>query len=991
MTSPTRDRPAETPGTTYRLQLHGGFTLDDARAVVPYLAALGVTTCYCSPVFTAKPGSTHGYDVSRHTEINPELGGEAAFEAFAEALAASGMRLLLDFVPNHMSNDPRTNLWWRDVLENGPSSPFARYFDVDWDPVKTELTDRLLLPILGEQYGEALERGALRLTFDDGALELAYGDLLVPINPRRAPLVLAFDIEALEQTLGPDHADMREFLSVLTALRNLPPYTERDPAQIAERHREKAVARERLAALAARSDAVRAHIERAVAAFNGTPGDPASFDRLHELLELQAYRLASWRTASDEINYRRFFDINELAGLRVEDPEVFDEIHRLLLDLIASGKAAGVRLDHVDGLFDPQGYLLRLRDALASRSQEAGRAYVVVEKILSAGEGLRSDWPVAGTTGYTFLNDVNGVLVDGRQAKRLQRIRARFVGRQETFADVAYDSKRLIVSTALSSEFQVLTQAVNRLSEHDRRARDFTLGSIRRALREVVACFPVYRTYVTPAGATAADGEAVDLAVAEARRRNPAVESSIFDFLRAVLLPSATPDRPAPPGAMAVAMRVQQYTAPVQAKGVEDTACYRYVVLASLNEVGGEPSRFGRTVHEFHAANLARRRDWPGEMLASTTHDTKRSEDARARITALSEMPDAWQAAVLRWRRMNGPNRTRLGGTQAPDPNDEYLFYQTLVGAWPPELAVEEVPRQAPADLVARLAAYMHKAIKEAKLHTSWITPNAEYETAVASFVERTLTGRTAPAFLASFVPFVRRASLPGMVNALAQLVLKIVSPGVADFYQGTELWDLSLVDPDNRRPVDWPRRQALLDELNPWLSDATPARAGGHVPGRPAAVADWVAAWPDGRIKLFLTALGARLRRERPALFLDGAYEPLAAVGGYAEHVVAFARHLEGQTLVAVVPRLTSRVADREHGLPLGDAWGETAVALPATCRGRRLRDLVTGARLDAVNGPDDGPPRLPVSRILAVCPVALLWLEEARDAVEPARGVLE
>ncbi|MGE0812908.1 MAG: malto-oligosyltrehalose synthase [Vicinamibacterales bacterium] len=991
MIPPTRDPAAATPATTYRLQLHGGFTLDDARRVVPYLAALGVTTCYCSPIFTAKPGSTHGYDVSLHTEINPELGGEPAFAAFADALAAAGMRLLLDFVPNHMSNDPRTNLWWRDVLENGPSSPFARYFDVDWDPIKTELKDRLLLPILGEQYGEALERGALRLTFEDGALELAYGDLVVPINPRRAPLVLAFDIDTLEQTLGADHADMREYLSVLTSLRNLPPYTERDPAQIAERHREKTVARERLASLAARSEPIRAHIAHAVAAYNGTPGEPASFDRLHELLEQQAYRLASWRTASDEINYRRFFDINELAGLRVEDPEVFDEIHRLLLDLIASGKAAGVRLDHVDGLFDPQEYLRRLRDALEARAAGAGRPYVVVEKILSAGEPLRSDWPVAGTTGYTFLNDVNGVLVDGRQAKRLQRIRARFVGRQETFADVAYESKRLIVSTALSSEFQVLTQAVNRLSEHDRRARDFTLGSIRRALREVVACFPVYRTYVTAAGATPADAEAVDLAVAEARRRNPAVESSIFDFLRAVLLPAAAPGAPAAPGAMAVAMRFQQYTAPVQAKGVEDTACYRYVVLASLNEVGGEPSRFGRTVDEFHAANLARRRDWPGEMLASTTHDTKRSEDARARITALTETPDGWQAAVLRWRRMNGPNRTRLGGTQAPDPNDEYLFYQTLVGAWPAEPAGAEVPRQAPADLVARLAAYMDKAIKEAKLHTSWITPNTAYETAVASFVERTLTGRTAPAFLASFVPFVRRAAISGMVNALAQLVLKIASPGVADFYQGTELWDLSLVDPDNRRPVDWPRRQALLAELEPWLAHATPARAGNDVPGRAATVSEWVTAWPDGRIKLFLTALGARLRRERPALFLDGAYEPLAAAGGYADHVVALARHHEGQTLIAVVPRLTRRVVDREHGLPLGGAWGETAVVLPAACRGRRLRDLVTGARLEPAEGPDGGPPRLLVSRMLAVCPVALVWLEPAPEAAAPGAGVLE
>jgi len=947
------------PAATYRLQLHGGFTLDDAAAVVPYLAALGITHCYCSPVFTATPGSTHGYDVCRHTEIGPDLGGEAALAALGRALDAHGLGLVLDFVPNHMSNDPQTNGWWHDVLENGPSSPYARFFDIDWDPIKPELKDRLLLPVLGEPYGEALERGGLVLRYDAGALRLDYGGLTLPINPRRSPVVLEHGLDDLDAALGAASAELREFLSILTALRNLPPYTERDVRRIGERQREKEIARERLARLTDACPAVRDHIARAVAAFNGTPGDRASFDRLHGLLEQQAYRLASWRTAADEINYRRFFDINALAGLRVEDPVVFAEIHGLLLRLLGSGRAQGVRLDHVDGLFDPHGYLVALADAAQATSDPGtARPYVVVEKILAAGESLRADWPVAGTTGYEFLNDVNGVLVDGQAAKRMRRAYARLTGRQEAFADVAYHGKLLAISTSLSSEFQVLAQAVNRLSERDRRSRDYTLASIRRALREVVACFPVYRTYVGPAGVTRDDALAVDTAIADARRRNPAMESSIFDFLRGVLLPPAT-DRVH----LDVAMRFQQYTAPVQAKGVEDTAFYRYHVLASLCEVGGDPGRFGRTVAEFHEGNLHRRRQWPEGMLATTTHDTKRSEDARARINAISELSEVWHPEVARWRRLNAPNRTRLAGNQAPDANDEYLFYQTLAGTWP--LAADTVVAStASPDLVARVTAYMHKAIKEAKLHTSWITPNTEYEGAVTRFVERSLTGRTAPAFLASFVPLVRRLATAGLMNSLAQLVLKLASPGVPDIYQGTELWDFSLVDPDNRRPVDFAARRQALEQLQPWLAAMDHAQAG---PQQAAAVAALLASWPDGRIKLYLTAVGLRLRRTAGDVWVSGDYQALAAIGAARDHVVAFARSNGRRAGLAVVPRLTARSAG--PGPPAsGGLWGETALELPEALAGRRFVNEVTGEVVTAAGR------RLAVGRVLSTCPVALL-----------------
>jgi (1->4)-alpha-D-glucan 1-alpha-D-glucosylmutase len=947
---------ARIPASTYRLQLHGGFTLDDARQLVPYLASLGITDCYCSPVFTAIPGSTHGYDVSRHNEINPEIGGERAFTAFADALSAHGIGLILDFVPNHMSNDPATNPWWYDVLENGPSSPYSRFFDIDWDPIKPELHDRLLLPILADQYGETLEQGLLVLRYEGGSLAVVYGELAIPINPRQSPAVLEHDLPALESELGADHPAVHEFLSILTALRNLPAYTERDEGRIAERSREKEVARQRLARLTADEPAIRAHIERAIAAYTGTAGEPRSFDRLHELLERQPYRLASWRTAADEINFRRFFDINALAGLRVEDARVFDHIHALLLKLVGTGRISGIRLDHIDGLFDPHRYLEQLRQALAAADPSGRPPYVVVEKILSTGESLRGDWPVEGTTGYTFLNEVNGLFVDGRHARKLLRLYARITGGVSPFADVVYESKRLIVSTALSSEFQVLAHGVNRLSEADRRSRDFTLGSIRRALREVVACFPVYRTYVTADGASPADRTVIEAAIAEARRRNPALESSMFDFLRGCLLPPAADGGDAGRARTDVAMRFQQFTAPVQAKGVEDTAFYRYHALASLNEVGGDPSRMGLSVAAFHEANRQRQRR-PGEMLATTTHDTKRSEDARVRIDALSERPDTWAAAVTRWRRHNVSNRMRLPAGQAPDANDEYLFYQALVGAWPIEWHMQP-PSPVPPEFVARVSAYMHKAIKEAKRHTSWITANQDYESAMARFVERTLTGQTAPAFLASFTAFITPLAVAGMVNSLAQLVLKLASPGVADMYQGTEFWDQSLVDPDNRRPVDFAQRTAALAALEPLLSNDIASDA------LETACVEMLRCWTDGRIKMYVSACGLRLRRRLPDLFTLGSYTPLSASGATASHLVAFERRHDGRSLIAITPRLTLRLAQTTGGIPRGSAWMDATLALPDATGS--YRNVLTGAVVDG------GEVR--VADVLRSLPIALL-----------------
>ena len=959
--------------STYRLQLGPDFTFRDARELVPYLAQLGVTACYCSPYLQAGPGSTHGYDICDHNALSSDLGGAAVYETFVAALRAHGLGQILDFVPNHMGIDPAANLWWRDVLENGPSSPFADFFDIDWDPIKPELQGKILLPILADQYGVVLERGELQLGVEHGGLVLAYGERRLPINPRQEPLVFEHGLDDLRARLGDEDADVREFLSILTALRNLPSSTERDPERVSERQREKEVARARLARLVASSAEIRGHVARAVRAFNGTPGDAASFDGLHELLERQAYRLAYWRTASDEINYRRFFDVNELAGVRMESEEVFERTHALVLTLVEQGAVTGLRLDHVDGLFDPSGYIARLQRAVRDRRPSDDLFYVVAEKILSDGETLPDDWQAMGTTGYDFLNDLNGIFVMREHGPRLRRIYQRLTGRREPLADVIYESKRLIVATSMASELNVLAHALNRLSEADRGCRDFTLNHCRRALVEVVACFPVYRTYVGSAGVRPSDRATIQTAVARARRRSPAMDASIFEFLQSILLaePDGRGDEAISRRRLVFAMKFQQYTGPVQAKGVEDTAFYRDNALVSTNEVGGDLQRFGRSVQEFHEANLRRLERWPLAMITTATHDTKRGEDARARLNVLSEIPDGWRRAVGSWMRMNRGARTLVDGEFAPDRNDEYLFYQALLGAWPAEPAGSDVPSRAPADLVLRITQYLDKATKEAKVHTSWVNENAQYDRAVARFVEATLAGPRAAKFLAAFVPFARTIARAGMVNALAQLAVKVASPGVFDCYQGNEFWDLALVDPDNRRPVDYAARRAALDELEPWLTMA--ADESQSPASLPRAIGEWIERWEDGRIKLFVTARGLRLRREAPDLFLRGTYTPIWAHGPGSRYVVSFARQWLSRTLIVVAPRLSTQVPEVNGRLPVGDSvWTTTRLALPASLSAPAYRNALTGERLVPAMTAEGRT--LELGQVLAACPVA--WL---------------
>ena len=947
----SRPTTARIPLATYRLQLHRGFTFQNVRETIAYLARLGISHPYCSPYLRARPGSTHGYDICDFSQLNPELGADGDFQAFIDELTTRGMGHILDFVPNHMSVSMSQNRWWQDVLENGMASTYARFFDIDWEPVKPELAGKVLLPFLGDHYGRVLDSGDLKLALAGNAIVLSYGEHVQPLDPKSLPRVLRTGLENLPAE-SKDQPHWQEFLSILTALDHLPGRTETAAERTAERQREKKVAYDRLARLLNDSADIRMHIDETLQRINGQPGQPDSFDRLHELLEEQAYRLAYWRTAFDEINYRRFFDVNELVGLRMENPEVFKDTHELVFRLIREGKIHGLRLDHVDGLFDPKAYFQKLQE-------EAGPLYLVAEKILSGTESLPDSWPIQGTTGYEFMNDLNRLFVDSQNAKAMRLIYERFTGNRVPFADVVYDCKRLITKTALASELNVLSHALNRLSEGDRRARDYTLAGLRGALREVVACFPVYRTYVSAAGAGEGDRQMIELALSRARRRNPAMEPSVFDFLRDALLASPTPDEPSETyhrQRLDFAMKFQQYTGPVQAKGVEDTAFYRYNVLLSLNEVGGDPQRFGGPPAQFHEANRRRLSIWPSSMIATATHDTKRGEDARARLNVLSEMPRDWRHQVFRWARLNAIHRTSLDGEPAPDRNDEYHFYQALLAAWPAE-SNEVAHEKAPADLVQRLLKHMQKAVKEAKVHTSWINPNEAYDKAVAQFVELTLAGPRAARFLAEFVPFQRHIAHLGMINSLAQVVLKITSPGVPDFYQGTELWDFSLVDPDNRRPVDFNHRNELLNSLD----------------SGPGDVSGLLRNWRDGRVKHWLTMNGLRLRQELRGVFQTGEYLPLNAEGERAGHVVALARRHENETVLAIVPRFCASLVNPERLFPLGlESWGQTQLLLTEGLGERSYHNVLTHETLTPRQ--EDGKTTLQLAEVFATCPVAFL-----------------
>jgi len=954
------------PRATYRLQFNLQFTFSDAIAIVQYLHDLGISDLYASPYLQARPGSLHGYDISDHNKLNPEVGTYEEHEALTEALRERGMGHLLDIVPNHMGIGEPSNRWWMDVLENGPSSPFAPYFDIDWQPLKPELTGKILLPVLGDQFGTILERGELRLHFEEGRFRIRYHDHEFPVSPRSSSLVLQAVVDEMARQAPDDEVARSELESIVTALRHLPPRDHSDLASVAERRRESMVSRRRLLTLYENSAAFRSALQAALIEYNGRVGDPHSFDDLERVLDDQAYRLAFWRVAAEEINYRRFFDINDLAGVRVERPEVFDETHRLILRLVEEGKVTGLRIDHPDGLFDPSAYLERLQSEASERA--GGPVYILVEKILTGDEPLPRRWPVAGTVGYEFMNRVNGLFVAGGNERAMSAVYERFIGRRIDFFTLVYRNKKLILRVALASELNVLAYLLNRISEKNRRSRDFTLGSLTDALRETIACFPVYRTYIDAVvgRVSAMDAEYVERAIQAAIRRNRAMSPSIFNFIRNILLlrwPDDLDGNAREEHALFV-MKFQQLTGPVMAKGVEDTSFYIYNRLVSLNEVGGEPDRFGLQPPELHRWIEERNRDWPLAMNNTSTHDTKRSEDVRARINILSEMPEEWERRVTRWAEMNDPLKMVVDGDPVPDANDEYLLYQTLVGSWPLELEGDE----AWGTFRERIQRYMEKATREAKIHTSWINPNESFDASLREFIEGILDFRPGwrerDGFLRDLEEFQASIARDGMLNSLSQTLLKLTTPGVPDIYQGQEIWDFSLVDPDNRRPVDYEKRQAMLAELRRRREVETE---------RAAYAAELLENWKDGRIKLLVTYVGLQLRQQKPQLFAEGEYLPLDVEGERADHLFAFARRHECGTIVVAVPRLPwtfRQLTGAEVTEP--DAWGDTRLVGPTDVLGGTFRNCFTGKELRAWSGSERGS--LSAGEALDGFPVALL-----------------
>ncbi|MBA3825683.1 MAG: malto-oligosyltrehalose synthase [Ktedonobacterales bacterium] len=995
------------PRATYRLQFNPQFTFRDALAIVPYLDALGISECYISPILQARPGSMHGYDICDPARLNPELGSEADFDALAAELRRRGMGLLLDTVPNHMGIHCECNAWWMDVLENGPSSQFATFFDIDWHPIKTEIENKVLLPILGEQYGQALENGALQLSFDTGAFYLTvYGTQRLPIAPHTYRELLAFRLADLREQLGADHDDVQELESISTSLDHLPPPEETEPTRIAERYREKEVVKRRIATLYANSAAVRAMLDETVRAYNGDINDPTSYDALDRLISQQSYRTAYWRVAAEEINYRRFFDINELGAIRVEIPQVFDATHALILRLLAEGKVTGLRIDHPDGLWNPAHYFRQLQqryvqdaadgwlrdhpaegpeaDALRTQVDETVATwretlttrrdgptdwplYVVVEKILSEREPLPRDWPVYGTTGYDFMNGVNDIFVARENERDFTELYRRFTGQNDDYATLVSRSKRRIMTGALISEINALGHQLERITERNRRYRDYTLNNLIDALYEVITYLQVYRTYTTEDRIISErDRHYIQTAIAAAKRHNVTLAEGIFDFIKDTLLLDNIDrfhedDRGA---VVAFVMKFQQVTGPIMAKSLEDTAFYLYNRLVSLNEVGGNPEQFGASVSLFHEQNLARRRNWPHALLGTSTHDTKRSEDVRARINVLSEMPGEWAAAVERWRVLNDAVHQDLDGERMPARNDEYLLYQTLIGIWPvgtPSVAAHQALRD-------RVAQYMEKAVQEGKEHSSWVTPNPTYTAALGTFIDALLQPGADNAFLADFVPFAQRVAYFGQFNALSQTLLKLTAPGVPDFYQGSELWELALVDPDNRRPVDYGARQQALADLTARRRDAGDDGT--------ALCRELLAGDTDGRIKLYVALIALELRRNQPDLFGAGNYRAIEARGDCWQHVCAFAREHGSTSLIAVVPRLVCKLTDGTTTPPLGrDIWRTTWLTLPDDYAGRTYREAFTGAMLTVAE--HDGVPGLDEADVLSAFPVALLYQE--------------
>lgn len=960
------------PDCTYRLQFNHLFNFQDAIKLIPYLKKLGISHFYASPLLQSRLNSMHGYDIINHNSFNPSLGSNEDFSKLINELKNSAMGMILDIVPNHMgiSTD---NKWWMDVLENGPSSKYAIYFDIDWNPLKPELKSKVLVPILGDHYGNILVNGELNLSFEKekGKLYLHYYNHKFPINPSSYPMLLDYRINLLASRLGSTNEDYFEYQSIITEFKNLPKHTEKDPVKINERIREKDIASKRLSNLCNKNNLITDFVFENLHDFKVKPGDPLAQRKMHNILEEQAYRLAYWRVSSDEINYRRFFDINDLASICVNDPVVFTNTHNFILDLIEEGKISGLRIDHPDGLFDPTKYFIDLQAEICSRlginfipddetlcGSRILPYYIVAEKILSKFERLPESWAVDGTVGYEFLNSVSKLLIDKKNESKLDKTYQKFINTVIDFPELALECRKIIMKTSLASELNVLSNIINQLSEKYYNSRDYTLNSLKETLIEIIAQFPVYRTYISEKETSKKDADYIKWAVGSAKKRTLSTDPSIFDFVEKILLTEFEEDKESEnyKEILRFAMKFQQYTGPLMAKGLEDTCFYRYNRLLALNEVGGDPSVFGITVQDFHNQQIDRLEYTPYSMLCSSTHDTKRSEDSRARLCVLSEIPDEWQNAVTKWAHLNKSKKTKSEKGLIPDKNDEYLFYQTLISIWP----YYEVNDEEKESIINRIEEYIIKAIKEAKTHTSWINTNTEYEESFKSFIRKTLTVPEKHPFWKEFLSFQKGVALRGFVNSVSQVLIKLTSPGVPDIYQGSEVWDFSLVDPDNRRQVDYDHNTELLDQIFTLIDSKEALNIN--------TLLDTLQPIESGKLKLFITASILNFRKNHPDIFKNGSYIPLEITGSEQNNIVAFARKFEGHFIISVIPRLVYHKVTNNKHLINPDLWKDTKIILPKELLNAKYFNEFTKETIKPQNN------ELLVKDILNILPIAFI-----------------
>lgn len=928
------------PNATYRIQFNPSFGFTRAKSSVSYLADLGISDIYASPIFKAKKGSLHGYDVVEPTVINPELGGKKRFDELSRKLKKSDIGWIQDIVPNHMAYH-HDNSMLMDILEKGERSNFYRFFDIDWDHQFDEMKGKLLAPFLGRFYGKCLEDGEIQLSLHKGQMRINYYGLKFPLFEDSYGRVLTHGLDGLKAKLESNQASWKRYCDILASIEK------RKRIRRKGRREGERPFKKRLMEICEESREVKKYIQENIRLFNGHKGIPGSFDLLDGLHSAQLFRLSFWKVATQEINYRRFFNMNHLICLRVEDKRVFDHTHSLVFALLKEGKFTGLRIDHIDGLYDPTGYLRRLR-------RKAGDVFLVVEKILQPGEELLSVWPVQGTTGYEWLNQANSLFCERENAKKFDRIYSKFSGFDTPYDRLVSDKKRMIIGQHMAGDIDNLSRSLKKISAHARHGQDITLHGLRRAIVEIMAQFPVYRTYISGTWSRDKDTVYIKEAADRARKKNAGFLHEV-DFVERFFL--GQPDAFSPEERRHqrdFVRRFQQFTGPLMAKGFEDTVLYIYNRLLSLNEVGGSPDLFGSSLETFHRFNRRRAELWPHSMNATSTHDTKRGEDVRARLNVLSEIPEEWERNIRFWSRLNRNKKRKVNGVRIPDKNDEYFLYQTLVGAFP--FQKEELH-----SFIDRMRGYIVKSVREAKVYTAWLEPDLAYEKAYVSFMEDILDTSGDNPFMQEFTVFQKKIAHYGVFNSLSQTLLKCTCPGVPDIYQGTELWDLSLVDPDNRRPVDFPKRKKFLNDIQ-----AREKKNG------PDLIKELRLSKEDGRIKLFLICKALETRRRNPGVFMRGTYLPLRVEGKGRRHIAAFARNADRRWAISIAPRLLTRVIDEEN-FPLGSSiWEDTVLLLPPKIP-HLWKDVFSDRTIRSKNS-------LLIADILTHFPVALL-LGRERD----------